>query len=167
MTRAPTYTLHNIPNGPSGTAATLDLMNRLVKKYKQAPDIRELALHLTKHLPQKDGVGEVKAIHRFVQNRIRYIKDIDGIETLQTPLQTLRIGQGDCDDKATLVGALLGSIGHPSRFRAIGFMRNSFCHVYPETKLGGQWVSVETTEPVDIGWRPRGVAASMVRNGRR
>lgn len=160
----PTYTLQQIPNGRAGTDATLKIMSGLVKTYKKAPAIRELALRLTRHLPQKAWLAEVRAIHDFVQNDIRYVMDIRGVETLQTPVQTLRLGQGDCDDKSTLAAALLESINHPTRFRAIGLSPGTFSHVYPETRIGNKWVTVETTEPVDVGWLPRGVKSSMVRH---
>jgi len=141
-------------------------MSRLVKTYKKAPLIRELALHLTNNLPQKDWPREVAAIHAFVKNRIRYTKDVNGIETLQTPIQTLRLGAGDCDDKSVLAASLLEAIGHPTRFRAVGFLPNVFCHVLPETKIGPKWVTVETTEPVGIGWRPKNIKANMVRHNK-
>lgn len=164
MNSRPKYTLQTIPSGKAGTDATLRIMSGLIKTFKKAPYIRELALKLTRHLPQKNWVAEVKAIHDFVQNRIRYTKDINGVETLQTPIQTLRIGAGDCDDKTTLVAALLEAIGHPTRIRAIGFFPGTFCHVLPETKIGGRWVTVETTEPVSVGWIPPGVKSSMIRH---
>jgi transglutaminase-like putative cysteine protease len=164
MSNQPNYTLQSIPNGKAGTAATLRIMSRFIKQYKKAPQIRELALKLTRHLRQKDFVAEVEAIHDFVQNRIRYTKDISGVETLQSPVQTLRIGAGDCDDKTMLVAALLESIGHRTRIRAIGFLPNTFCHVLPETRIGGRWFTVETTEPVNVGWVPPGVKSMMVRN---
>jgi len=160
----PTYTLQTIPNGKAGTAATLQIMSGLVKTYKKAPAVRELALFLVKNLPQKDWRGEVAAIHSFVKEQIRYTKDINGVETLQTPVQTLRLKAGDCDDKTTLVAALLESIGHPTRLKAVGFSPGHFCHVLPETKIGGKWVTVETTEPVGLGWLPRGLKSAMVRH---
>lgn len=96
-------------------------------------------------------------IHRFVRDRIRYVKDIKGVETLQSPEKTLEIGQGDCDDKSVLVGALLESIGHPVRFKAIGFIPGVFSHVLPETKIGSKWIAVETTEPWPLGRLPPGI----------
>lgn len=155
------YTLQNIPNGSAGTRETLRIMSRLVKQYKKDKAIRELALSLTSKLPQKSWLREVQAIHYFVKTHIRYTKDIRGVETIQTPVQTLRIGAGDCDDKSTLVASLLEAIGHPTRFAAIGFMPNTFCHVLPETKIGGQWVTVECTEPVKVGWKPKGLKSVM------
>lgn len=160
-----TYTLQEIPSGPDGIRATLRIMSQVTKKYKAAPAVRELALKLTKDLPQKKWLLEAARIHEFARDRIRYVKDIRGIETIQTPVQTLRIGQGDCDDKSTLIASLLESLGHPTRFLAVGFSGpNSYSHVFPETKIGGKWVALEATEPWPLGKRPSGVKAVMVQH---
>src|SRR5574340_1000732 len=149
-----------IPSGEDGTRATLKLMSGLVKAGKTALPIRQLALSLVHRNGQKDWYGEVRDLHQFVRDHIRYVKDIRGVETLQTPEKTLEIGQGDCDDKSTLVAALLESIGHPTRFVAVGF-NGQFAHVLVETKIGNKWVAVETTEPVELGWFPKNVTLTM------
>lgn len=146
-----TYTLKAIPNGVAGTKETLRQMARLVRAYKKHPLIFRLSRQITKDIPQKDWVGEAKAIHAFVRDRIRYVKDIDGVETLQTPPKTVEIGCGDCDDKSTLAGALLQSIGHPVRFVVVGQAPGKFAHVYLETKIKNRWFPVETTEPWEFG----------------
>lgn len=158
------YSLMSIPDGREGIRATLKLMSNLVRQYKGNPDIRELALKLTGQLQQKNFSGEVKAIHAFVREKIRYVKDIRGIETIQTPLQTLRLRAGDCDDKSTLVAALLESIGHPTRLVAVGFSPNQLSHVLVQTKLGSKWVWVECTEPVQLGWMPPRIKSFMVQH---
>ncbi len=137
-------------------------MGGLVKSGKKTLPIRQTALSLIRDLDQKDFAGEVKLIHAFVRDSIRYARDVAGVETLHTPEKTLEFGQGDCDDKSSLVSALLESIGHPTRFVAIGFQPNEYVHVYAETKIGKRWVSVETTEPVAIGWEPRGVVSRLI-----
>lgn len=137
-------------------------MRELVRRYKKALPVRQLALELTRNGRQKDYVSEAKNIHRFVRDKIRYIKDIRGIETVQTPLITIEMAQGDCDDKTTLAAALLESIGHPTRLVAIGFAPGHFAHVYPETKIKGDWLALETTEPWDFAKKPQGAISRMV-----
>lgn len=138
-------------------------MRRFVEQYKTAPQIRELALRLTQHLPQKDFRGEALALFNYVQNHIRYVKDIHDVETVQTPLKTLELSAGDCDDKATLLAALLESIGHETRFHAMGFRKNNISHVLLETNINGQWVAMDTTEPVSMGWLPPAIQHSIYR----
>ena len=156
------YTLHSIPSGPQGVRVTLRTMADIVRKYKKNPTIRELALYLTQNLPPKKWLAEVRAIHNFVRDNIRYVKDIRGCETLQTPDQTLRLGAGDCDDKNILAASLLMAIGHPVKIVAVGMSPGTFQHVLPFTKIGGKWVGLETTEPWPLGKVPRNVQSKMV-----
>ncbi len=136
-------------------------MRGFVSRYKTDPRIRELALSLTRNLPQKDFQGEINVLYSFVQNHIRYIKDIDGVETVQSPIKTLEYGQGDCDDKAVLLATLLASAGHKTQFKAIGFSPGKLSHVIVEVQDGPAWVALETTMPVQLGWHPKNVKAAM------
>jgi transglutaminase-like putative cysteine protease len=167
MTRspAPTYSMQQIPDGADGIRATLKSMSHIVKAYKTAPAIFELTRQLTRDLRQKDIYGEAKRVHQFVRDKIRYVKDIRGVETLQTPIQTLRIGQGDCDDKSTLVATMLETLGHQTRFKAVGFGDDgSFSHVFPQVKMNGKWITLETTEPWPIGRNPKKVKNVMTQH---
>lgn len=155
-------TLQAIPDGKAGTVATLKIMREITKAGKTSLPVRNLAIGLISHLQQKDYFNEIKTLHRFVRDQIRYVKDVRGVETVQTPDVTLAIRAGDCDDKSVLLAALLESIGHPTRFVAIGFKPDDFVHVYVETRIGTSWVPVETTEPVEVGWSPKGVVSRFV-----
>ena len=152
--------LMGIPTGAAGVKATLALMSQLVKEYKIHPAIRDMALRLTANLPQKDYQSELQSIFNYVQRHIRYTRDIAGIETIQTPAVTLQKAAGDCDDKSTLLAALLESIGFPTRFRAMGFTGN-YCHVITEVLLNGKWLSLDATEPEKMGWAPGNSTMNM------
>lgn len=156
--------LMGIPNGVQGVKQTLKIMRQLVRDGKKSLIIRRKAQELTAGLNQKDFLGEIRAIHRFVRDHIRYVKDVNGVETLHTPEKVLEFGQGDCDDKSVLVAALLESIGHPSRFVAISQSKGNFCHVYVETRIGrsNKWITVETTEPVELNWQPKKVSEKLI-----
>lgn len=149
-----TATLGKIPDGVAGVRATLNLMSGLVKAGKTDMGVRGVALGLTGGLMQKDCWGEAEALHAFVRDNIRYVMDVTEVETVQSPIATLTARAGDCDDKSTLLCALLESIGHPTRFVAVGRERNEYCHVYCEVCLSGDWIPLETTEPVEMGWEP-------------
>lgn len=159
-----TASLKAIDSGPSGIWQTLKLMKQVTREGKKSLPVRMKALRLVEHLQQKNYLGEIKAIHAFVRDYIRYVGDINGVETIHTPEKLLEIGQGDCDDKCVLVASLLESIGHPTRFVAVGFRPGEYSHVYVETKYGNEWLGVECTEPVPLGWQPKNVAARMVMN---
>lgn len=162
--RARPMTLARIPSGREGIKLTLQAMSRLVRAFKKDPGIREVAAKLVRALPQYDRVGEVKALHAFVRDSIRYTNDISGVETLQTPKATLELGIGDCDDKSTLLAALLESIGRPTRFAAVGFTENGgHSHVLVEVRSGKRgWVPLETIKQVEAGWGPANVKRVMV-----
>lgn len=113
-------------------------------------------------VPNKAYAGEARAIKEWVRQNIRYTRDINGVETLQIPEKTLEFEQGDCDDHSILVAALLESIGHPARFRAISTGGSAFNHVYVETRIGPRWLSVETTENWPMGHVPPNVQKTMV-----
>lgn len=149
-----------ISDGAQGIAETLAIMGQLVKSGKKSMMVREQAISLCSSLEQKDWSGQVRVCHAWVRDCIRYIGDITNVETVQTPEKTMELRAGDCDDKSTLLCALLESIGHPTRFVAIGFSFGEYSHVYVETLVGSKWVPLESTEPVEVGWNP-GIMAVM------
>ena len=118
--RPTSVTLQGIHSGAKGTRQTLQAMAGFVRSDmgKLSPIIREMAVRLTMGCPQKDLVSEVKCIHRFVRDQIRYVRDINGVETVHTPEKVLEYGAGDCDDKTVLTAALLESIGYRTRIVA-------------------------------------------------
>lgn len=154
-----------VPSGAEGVRITLRKMVELARAAKTDPGVRQRAAQLVRELPQYDTVGEVRALHAFVRDAIRYTNDIRGVELLQTPRATLEMGVGDCDDKSTLLAALLESIGRPARFVAVAMRPSTdFSHVYVETRMGpaGKWIALETIKPVDVGWSPANVVKRMV-----
>lgn len=153
-----------IPPGSNGTRVTLAIMSKLTNEAKKRLAIRTLAQSLVRNNRQKDYAGEVRDLHRFVRDSLRYVRDVRGVETLQIPEKTLEFGGGDCDDKALLLASLLESVGHPTRFVAVGFAPDSYAHVYVETKIGEKWVPLETTEPWEAGRGPGVVLTRMVQH---
>lgn len=160
------YTLFTIANGDAGTKQTLAFMSKLVKKYKTNQVVRETALSIVQNLPEKNFTNEVRYIHAWVRDRIRYVKDVNGVETLQTPPKTLQLMQGDCDDQTTLLCALLESIGHKTRMLAVATHgRQNFSHVFPETNIGGKWVACECINSnYTLGQRPPEINRAYKRN---
>ena len=141
-------------------------MRQLVRRYKKSLPIRQLAFAIIDNVRgHKNFSAQVRAIHRWVQSNIQYVKDIRGVETLATPTKTLEFGKGDCDDQAVLLASLLESIGHPTRFVAIKLKTfGPYVHVFTETKIGPRWYPLETTELWPAGMGPPKFAARLVRN---
>lgn len=163
---APRHTyLGSLPPGEPGTRATLLAMAAMATRYKTAAAIRSTALDLIRGCAPKDWPGEVRAIFAFVRDGIRYARDVRGVETLQTPEATMELEAGDCDDKSTLLAALLESVGHPTRFVAVGFSQpGAYSHVYVETLLNNRWTPLDATmSNAPVGWAPqRPAMARMV-----
>lgn len=141
-------------------------MARLAAAAKTDPHIRELALGIVRALPPQDYAGEARAVFQWVQRSIRYVRDVRGVETVQTPEKTLEYRQGDCDDMVTLLAALLESIGHEVRFVAMGTEPGRFSHVFAQVRLGGRWVSMDPIpiggELKPFGWQAPDIAEAMV-----
>lgn len=153
-----------------GARQTLQEMAALAREGIRDQRIRNAAVAITTRgflngtgLQQKDFEGEARRIHAFVRDQIRYVRDTDGVELLHDPATVLQVGAGDCDDKAILTAALLGSIGHPTRFVAIAFEPGRFEHVWLQDNVNGRWIDLETTEPYAYGRSvPTGGAAAVL-----
>lgn len=145
----------HLPDGLRGVEQTLTTMRHLVDAYKKDLTIRQCATQAVFLTPEKDDLSEVQAIFTLVRDGIRYTKDVNGVETLSTPVTTLAGRLGDCDDQVVLLASLLESIGYPTRFVVAGYSRpGEFEHVYLQVLLMGQWVDMDPTEPHELGWRP-------------
>lgn len=132
-----------IPRGTAGTSATLRLMAQLADEGARDVSVRQRAIAIVQTVAPHDTLGELRALFQWVRDRVRFVGDALGLETLQTPTRTLAWGAGDCDDMATLLVALARSIGIPARlaFRAIGTDRRrpaAFGHVYVVANVNGR-----------------------------
>lgn len=155
--------LGSLPSGVAGTEETLRIMRDLVHQYKSDTHVRGVALEAVRSLAPRDWRGEVRKLFEYVRDRIRYVHDISGIETIQTPPVTIDLEAGDCDDKSTLLATLLATIGYRSRFVAVGYRQpNAYQHVYVEAEVNGEWIPLDATVPRPFGWRPRAAIARLV-----
>lgn len=146
--------------GRAGTRQTLEIMRGLVRQGRSDVRVRETAVQIVRGagIPGHDFARELATLFAFVRDRIRFTRDPVGVELLQGARYTLERGAGDCDDKATLLAALLESIGHPAelRFRAIGVRPGSpqFSHVYVVARLGGREIPLDPTYAgTPVGWQ--------------
>ena len=162
----PSARLGSLPPGDAGTRAVLKEMARLARRFSKDLAIIQLARKIVQHVPPKQYGGEVVAVHAWVRANIRYVRDVEGVETLADPIATINMHAGDCDDQAVVVATLLLAIGHKCRYVAIGPAPGALCHVFTDTLVGNQWVAVETTENWPVGRRPdpRRYPAVMLEN---
>lgn len=101
-----------------------------------------------------------------LENGVRYVADPRWTDHFTAPhrlLEQCQRGrcQGDCDDQAALVAALLGAIGFQVGLRVWGKSADNYVHVYPVVALPKRSPSnvygLDTTvEESYVGWEPEG-----------
>lgn len=150
-----------LPPGKQGTDVTVAKMSQLSMGPwgAQSPKVRALATDILSKagVPEKNYPAEMVAIHNWVRDNVRYTRDTHGQETLLTPEYMIsgKPGSmnGDCDDKAMLVAALLGAVGIPSRFVVVGVTPDRYSHVYLQAKPKDRWIALDPIMRQHIaGW---------------
>lgn len=138
---------------------TLEIMHNIIEDQKIKPSIRRKALQLIKNLPEGNQLAEIKKLFYFVRNKIRFVKDIYGIETLQYPMNTILMKGGDCDCKITLLGSLLTTIGNKIRFVIYKIKSpDDFDHINLQVfyNKGNKWLTLDPTRrSKPFGWTPK------------
>lgn len=143
-------------NGMPHVRSTIRKMSELAKKGQASYPIRNLATRITRDVPSKHPTAELGALYRWVRDNIRYRYDPLGLEWLQSPQRTVLEGAGDCDDIATLLGALAGSLGHPYRFRTVGATPTVQQHVQVQAFDRKRWIDLDPViEPTMGDTAPR------------
>ena len=144
-----------LANGYTGVQQTLRMMRQLVNQCKTNIQIRQAATNIIFLTPEKDEYSEAEALFNMVRDSIRYVKDVNDIETLSTPMMTLEGRIGDCDDQTVLLASLLESVGYPTRFVIEGYTTSGeYEHVYMQALVLGQFISMDPTEQKYMGWSP-------------
>jgi len=159
-----------LPDGIAGVDATVRKMVELAHSQygSKSAKIRALAIDIVRNagIQDKDYYGEMVAIHNWVRDNIRYVRDPIGQETLSYPEETaFNSRAGDCDDLSTLEMALLGSIGIESFPVVVGMFPGHFSHVYIHGKVppgkGRHAGKVVPLDPIMKDWQ----AGREARNG--
>lgn len=152
------------PGGPAGALHTVSRMRRLADAASLDPLLINQAVSIIHGVPAKSELHEIEALFDFVLNHIRYTRDVHGVETLSDPRMTLIRQVGDCDDKATLLAALLQAVGYPTRFVMGDYGSGEYEHVYLQALAFGEWISLDATEHRPMGWEPPGAAYLWIEN---
>lgn len=135
---------------------TLQLMKELIEKYKVHPFIRRAAAKIIKDNNSRDHINEANSLFLFVRDNIKFVQDINGVETLQSPVETIEIGIGDCDCKTILLNTLLECIGFQTRFACISDMPGGkpLNHIYSQFNYLGNWIGCDPVNNVPMGAEP-------------
>lgn len=145
--------------GSLGTDQTIDVMARAAMgKYGAgSAKIRNLAIQIIRDagVKERDKMGEVVAIHRWVMNHLRYVNDPLWYEFVTHP-ETLAFerNDGDCDDHVVLESALLASVGIPTRFVVYAFKyAPAWQHVAMQARVGNRWIPLDPiVKDQPAGW---------------
>jgi hypothetical protein len=168
----PQISLQNIPKGYLGTRKTLQHVQALIRQGVKDFYVRQKAIDILfqRQIPAKDYLGEIQALFEWVQRNIRYTKDPFQLEVLHSARRILELRAGDCDDMTILLGALLESIGHPTRLVIVGpspLRPDLFSHIYLEAYHKGRWIPLDATMPFSMGWAPRTFVKKIISMERR
>lgn len=160
------YRLSQIPSGERGTDATVKAICELVSQSLQRPYIRQLALDVIKKSESRtpSPAQQAQSLYYYVRDNIAYVQDPIGVETVQSPENTVKLRAGDCDDHSALIAALSMAIGIPARFRVIGVHNDRFAHIFPELNLSGRWIPCDTTIRKYFGYRAPIMPAEKIYN---
>jgi transglutaminase-like putative cysteine protease len=149
-----------LPAGDFGVKRTIHWMNQLARGTEGArnPRVRELAIAIVRGQPDRDDYAQASALYYWVKSNIEFRGEPD--EVISSPLVTLQIRAGDCDDHATLMTALLRALGIEARFVTVAADASApetFTHVYTQAwiRQSQQWLTLDTTVAnARPGWQP-------------
>lgn len=144
-----TAVFHGLPNQ---IRTTLSMMNEFICHWSTDENVIKLARFIVRGC--RGAMEEAETVRAWVRSNIEYRNDPAGAELLQDPIVTLAEQAGDCDDLATLAGALLGAIGHDTEALAITWQgRTDPSHaVIMDKTVGG---IVDPVSPVHVAeWPP-------------
>jgi hypothetical protein len=121
----------------------VDLLGALAEADADLPDVRRIAEDVT--AGATTDAERARALHQFVKDRVSFVKEKR--ETFSPTLRTLEIGQGDCDDSARALMALLRAMDLPARLETLPSRASGEVplHVAAQAQLGGRWVWLETS----------------------
>lgn len=155
------YEVQQLRDGWPGTDHTVKTIVRLVNESVTDPVVRRVAENIVRDIPERDKLGEIRAISRFVRSRIRYTGE--PVETIKTPrvlvdeIQRYGKATGDCDDHVVLALALHRMVGTQCDIPVISQRADGIAnHIYIRCFVPGRgWVTddlIMKKEP--LGWEP-------------
>lgn len=144
----------------TGPADTVKEMIRAIvgPRGEQSTLVRSLKDHIIREVQPKDYFSEIMAVRNFVHEHCKYSNDALGVEQIQDPErqadQIIKYGKAvcDCDDIATLMGALCRQLGREVEIIIVGFGRaGSYSHVFVRVKepKSGKWIILDPVAGTD------------------
>jgi transglutaminase-like putative cysteine protease len=140
-----------MPSGDAGTAKTVSHMRRLIHEGSKSMRTRELAANLAMH--HATDQGKIGSIFDFVKTKMKYVRDplhqemVAGADYHQDTLSSLGYARGDCDDHTVMLGAMLESVGYPTRIATARMKPGDGTddHVYLEVHDRRGWIPLDAS----------------------
>jgi len=130
----------------SGIDEQLRFLRKMVEQFRQAPQVRNLAIEIIKGaaVEPRDKKGQALALATWVRDNIYYVHEMP--ERFQLPTETLRLKAGDCDDATTLLGSMLEAIGIPAMLVCMS-LDGTWAHIFPAAWIQAtrRWMHLDTT----------------------
>jgi transglutaminase-like putative cysteine protease len=149
----------------------IEFLRELVDEYRGHAGIRARARDIVfrqANCPPRDEVAYALAIGRWVQSNITYVRELP--EQFATPVHTLLIRCGDCDDFASVTASLLeGGLGIESELVGMSWETpadpgGAFGHIFCRAVVRGQRIPLDATlefpiealtDPIEVGRQRR------------
>jgi len=130
---------------------TPETIVRLIRENKNNPQIKAIADSIVKTngIVKGDYPRTIDAVAKWVHNNIKFVYDPKNTDVMYEPMETIRMGQADCEDAHTVAGSLLESLGIPTNAIIVSKQGDVWDHVFlragypPSDPI--KWRSVDTT----------------------
>ena len=162
LASVPTKTIELPKDEAAKNRKVAEILKQMALQSRKSRLVRQFTISIIKKrgISPKDYMGEIRALYEYVRDEVDYRRDATFLDTFVTPDRMVRDilfgnGAADCDDKALLLASMLLHIGQVPRFVLTNNVPGgSYNHIYVQVKnpKSGEWIGLETTEPVEMGW---------------
>ena len=140
----------------------VEYLRQLIEDGLRDRYVRQKAIEIIHQagVKQHDELGEIRAITKWVQNNVHYVKDPWSVEYFMTARRILKDVQSgnsgaDCDDFVIVWASLLGALGYQTGALIVDSNKDGvFNHVMgcvktmaPTKKYKGKWIVAELIFP--------------------
>lgn len=157
-------------HGPADTVRTM--IDAIVgDRGERSSLVRGVKDHIVREVQPKDYLSEILAVRNWVHEKCKYSNDALGVEQVQDPEricdQIIKHGKAvvDCDDVATIMGALMRQLGREVEIVIVGFgAPGSYSHVFVRVKepKSGQWIVCDPVAGTDEASMLRRVTTQQI-----
>lgn len=124
---------------------------RLARHYGTQPEVRNFVNGiLPADTPDNDAPALLSSVVAFMESRITYVPDPQGIEYVTSPMRLIRDlcqtgkATGDCDDQALLLNSFLNSVGFTTYMTGVKVNgADYFNHVISTIRVAGNLIDVD------------------------